>query len=188
MTSIVLLSVLCGVNSISFCSNADYGKILLFLGGFLFQGMSEEVIFRGYLMNSIGATQKTYLAVTISAAAFSLAHAMNPGFGILIFINLTLFGIFASLYIICFDDIWGACAIHSIWNFTQGNFYGISVSGSGNYESVFRTSSESGYKILTGGDFGIEGSIFTTAVLLTAIFLVMIKINKNQSANEKKDG
>lgn len=170
MSAITLLSVAFGANSIAVCSNVDYGILALFLLGFFVQGMSEEFIFRGYLMNSIGGGgHHTALAVGISAVVFAVAHAANPGFGPVPFINLTLFGIFAAIYMILFDNIWGVCAIHSIWNFTQGNFYGISVSGSGDTESVFRTTQVSDKAFLTGGEFGIEGSIFTTLVLSVGI-------------------
>jgi hypothetical protein len=179
MSAITLLSVAFGANSISRCSNVDYKILVLFLLGFIIQGMSEEFIFRGYLMNSIGGGgHHTAIAVGISAVAFALAHAVNPGFGIVPFINLTLFGVFAALYVLAFDNIWGICAIHSIWNFTQGNFYGISVSGSGDTPSVFRTAQISGKSYLTGGEFGIEGSIFTTLVLAVGIAITAYAISK----------
>lgn len=180
MSLIALVPSLFGVCSISLCSNIDFGIIGLLFIGFLVQGMSEEFIFRGYLMNSLAGRHHPYAAVGISAAAFSLAHVLNPGFGVLVFINLAMFGVFASLYMILFDDIWGVCAIHSVWNFLQGCFYGISVSGSGDTESVFRTVPVSSSKLLTGGDFGIEGSIFTTAVLGAGIALLLYLINKKK--------
>ncbi|MBP3310517.1 MAG: hypothetical protein J6L05_06895, partial [Ruminococcus sp.] len=78
----------------------------------------------------------------------------------------------------------GVCAIHSVWNFTQGNIYGISVSGSGDAESVFRVASKSSADILTGGEFGIEGSIFTTLVLAVGIVIVLVKIKKNSAVSQ----
>lgn len=178
MTAITLLSVLFGINSIKLCSGINFGLIALYLLGFFVQGMSEEFIFRGYFMNSIGSGHSALLAVGISSVAFALAHTTNPGFGALPFVNLVLFGAFAGLYMILFDDIWGACAIHSIWNFTQGNFYGINVSGISDTESVFRTTAKTSHAILTGGDFGIEGSIITTVVLLAATALVFYGLCK----------
>ncbi|MCR5600526.1 MAG: CPBP family intramembrane metalloprotease [Ruminococcus sp.] len=185
MTAITLLSVAFGANSISVCSGVNYKIIALFFIGFFVQGMSEEFIFRGYFMTSIGGSgQHTLVAVGISAVGFALAHAANPGFGPVPFINLTLFGVFAALYMILFDDIWGVCAIHSIWNFTQGNFYGISVSGTGDTESVLKTTAVSSKDFLTGGKFGIEGSIFTTVVLVigTGILIYFLSHKKPQNA------
>ncbi len=181
MTAIVLLSVVFRINNIALCANINFGLIGLYCIGFLIQGMSEEFIFRGYFMNTLGANHSPVIAVSVSATAFSLMHILNPGYNFLVFINLTLFGVFASVYMIYFDDIWGVCAIHSIWNFTQGNFYGISVSGTGNSESVFRTTAVSNSVILTGGDFGAEGSIITTFVLAIAIALVLYKLSKQKT-------
>lgn len=180
MTSITMLTVLFGANGIKLCTKINVGLILLYLLGFFFQGMSEEFIFRGCLMTSIGGKHSPYLAVTVSSLAFAAAHAANPGFSVLPMINLTLFGVFAAVYMICFDDIWGICAVHSIWNFSQGNIFGISVSGSGSTESIFRTSANSSSTILTGGKFGIEGSIFTTLILCIGIIAVLLIINKKR--------
>lgn len=175
MTSITFLTILSGANSISLCSGINYNIIALFLLGFFIQGMSEEFIFRGYLMSSLGS-KNTALAIVVNSVAFGIVHGLNPGLTPLAMVNLILFGLFASFYVILFDDLWGACAIHSIWNFMQGNIYGISVSGSGKSESVFRVSQRSSHGFLTGGSFGIEGSIFTTVVLLIASAVVIYAI------------
>lgn len=180
ISSIALSCALFGITEISLCKSWNIGIIALLFGGFLVQGMSEEFIFRGYLMNTLGGRHNPWIAVIVSSAAFSLAHLFNPGFSFLVFINLSLFGVFAGLYMIAFDDIWGACAIHSIWNFTQGSIYGISVSGTGENESIFRTTAVSSSALLTGGDFGIEGSIITTTILVAACIPVLMKI-KNQN-------
>ena len=178
MTAIVLLSALFGAQKVSFCSNVNYGLIFLYWLGWFVQGMSEEFIFRGYLMTSIGGKHSAVLALAISSAAFSFAHAANPGVSPLVFFNLALFALFAGLYMILTDDIWGGCAIHSIWNCTQGNLYGISVSGTNEVESVMKTVASSDSRILTGGDFGIEGSIFTTIVLGIATAIVVWQMKK----------
>lgn len=181
ISAIVLIPAVFGINRIALCTNINFGLIGLYLIGFLIQGMSEEFIFRGYFMNTLASRHNPVIAVIVSSCAFSLAHIFNPGYNLLIFFNLALFGAFASLYMIYFDDIWGVCAVHSIWNFTQGNFYGISVSGTGNTESIFRTTAASSSAVLTGGDFGAEGSIITTIVLASACAFMLYKISKNKS-------
>lgn len=178
MSAVVGAMKLFGIAEIKTVPNADPGLIALFFLGYILQGMSEEVIFRGYLMNSIGSRTKTWIAVLISSVAFAAAHLGNPGVTPLAFINLVLFAVFAASYFILFDDIWGVCAIHSIWNFTQGNVYGISVSGTGKLESLLRTTAVSDSAWLTGGKFGIEGSIFTTFIFLIGEAVVVTLIIK----------
>ena len=187
MSAITLLSVICGANSIALAESRSFGIIGLYLLGFFVQGMSEEFIFRGYLMNSIGGKHSAALAIGISALAFGLAHAVNPGFNALCLLNLVLFAVFASLYMLNSGNIWGVCAIHSIWNFTQGNFYGISVSGAVSADSVFVTTAKSSHSFLTGGGFGIEGSIFTTIVMSAAIAVMIIIMKKNSVIEEAKN-
>ncbi|MDE5861862.1 MAG: CPBP family intramembrane metalloprotease [Ruminococcus sp.] len=184
MTAITLLSVCFGANRISLCSGINFGVIMLYFFGFFVQGMSEEFIFRGYLMTTVGGYHSVWIAVAVNSVAFALAHVFNPGFDVLPCINLILFGIFASFYMICTGDIWGVCGIHSIWNFMQGNFYGISVSGTGDTESVFRTTANTPHAWLSGGEFGIEGSIFTTLVLTAGIVIVFLKIKKHATKKE----
>ena len=186
MTADVLLSVVCGVHEIKLSAERDTVLLIVYFIGFLIQGAAEEVIFRGYLMNTIGGKVSPVPAILISSAIFSIAHAANKGFGFLAFFNIVLFGVFEGLHMILYDDIWGACAIHSMWNFFQGNFYGISVSGTDVADSVFVLTRTSDSSILTGGDFGIEGSIFTTLILLLASACLIIGISKkNQRTNLK---
>lgn len=179
MSAIVAMSNAAGASRTVVCTDADYTKIILFFFGFVVQGMSEEFIFRGYLFTTIGgAGYHTAVAVGITSVGFALAHASNPGFGVVAFINLTLFGVFAALYLTLTESIWGISAIHSIWNFTQGSLYGISVSGTSDYPSILRTSSVSSKALLTGGEFGIEGSIFTTIALGIGTAVILFLLNK----------
>lgn len=174
ISAIIFMQVLSGACKMSLNSNfmSGIGLIVLYLIGFLIQGMSEEVIFRGYLMNTLGGRGNPLCAVLVSATAFSLAHTFNPGFTLVALFNLVLFGVFAGLYIIRDGNIGGACAIHSMWNFTQGNLLGVQVSGTQTV-SVIQTEQLSQNTLLTGGTFGAEASIFTTIVLTTGILIIL---------------
>ena len=124
-------------------TNIRWGFLILFFVGFLFQGMSEEVVCRGYFMISLSRSVSAVMAAVVSSIAFACLHLQNNGIAPLAFVNLTLFGLFAAVYMLKRGNIWGVCAIHSLWNFVQGNFYGISVSGMSKMETVFNMSSVS---------------------------------------------
>lgn len=162
----------------------NYTIFFLFLGGFLIQGMSEEFIFRGYFMNTLGSFSPMPVAIVLSAAGFAAAHLMNPGITVLAFINLTLFGVFASLVMIVTDNIWVVSGIHSMWNFTQGNIYGISVSGTGSGECLIKSDMKEGMSLINGGEFGIEGGLLTTLILSVGIALVFVYNNKKNKSAE----
>ena len=146
---------------------------LLFLA-FILQGLGEEVLFRGYLLTSLSRRNNVWMAIIVSSVVFAIFHISNADFGIIPFINITLFGIFAAVFMLKRGSIWAVGAIHSVWNFLQGNFFGISVSGNPKFPSVLEATNADIGSILSGGDFGLEGGLGVTVVLLIAILLSLL--------------
>ncbi len=155
------------------------GLVIVFFFGFILQGMSEEVILRGYLMVSIATKKPIILAILANSVLFALIHIFNNGITVLSLINLTLFGVFASLYALRSDSIWGICAIHSTWNFTQGNVFGISVSGIQVEASILSFIPTNTNTIMNGGSFGLEGGLAVTIVLVIGIVVNLLLKSKN---------
>lgn len=164
----------------------DWGVIILFMLGYFFQGMSEEVLCRSCFMVSLARRNNVWLAILISSVMFALLHIFNPGFGVISFVNILLCGAFFAVYFLKRGSIWGACAIHSFWNFFQGNFFGISVSGTGGSDavSVLNCEAISSSKILTGGDFGVEGSVFCTVVMAAALLIMIFVVEPKKEPAE----
>lgn len=170
----VLLCVVTGTLKITgFSDTFVIGTFILFGLGFMIQGMAEEVLCRSYLMVSIARRYPVWLAVILNALFFAVLHLGNAGISVLAFINLTLFGIFASVYFIKRGSIWGIGAIHSIWNFVQGNFYGIKVSGMDVSCTVLESVSVEGGDLINGGAFGMEGGLAVTVVLLVGTLFLL---------------
>ena len=160
-------------------------SLLLFFVAFAFQSMGEEVLCRSYLLTSIGAKKGVIPGVLISSLAFSLMHIGNNSFTILPMINIFLFGVVMALIYICTENIWVVSAIHGIWNYAQGNIYGISVSGIGINDSFIKSSQIAGKELINGGGFGAEGGIVTTLILLISILLtILYMVKKNKIIKE----
>lgn len=173
----VLICVLTGalkINGVS--STFSIGMFLLFTIGFMLQGMSEEVICRGYLMVSIGRRYSMWVAILSNALIFAALHLLNNGISVLAFINLALYGVFASLYFIERGSIWGVAAFHSVWNLVQGNFWGLRVSGTVTECSVFQSSLVDNRDVINGGAFGPEGGLAVTVVLVVGICVLFKRI------------
>ncbi len=170
----VLICVLTGALKIEYISG-QFGAIifLLYVIGFGIQGMAEEIMCRGYFMVSIGRRYSMTAAVIINSVAFAALHLSNPGISIMAIVNLTLFGIFASVCFIKTGNIWLIGALHSVWNLVQGNIYGIKVSGMAMPCTIFTSTAIEGKELLNGGDFGLEGGIAVTIVLIIGIVLLM---------------
>lgn len=194
LVGFVMFSAVIGINLLTGAMTFDgiasgfgmstIGYVIIFLIGFLIQGASEELIMRGYLMNSIGAKHKMITAVIVSSVAFGVIHALNPGVTVLAIINIVLIGVFFCVYAICFDNIWGVCALHGAWNFVQGNFYGIQVSGMTVQDTIFTLSSVEGKQLINGGSFGAEGGLATTIVVLISLAVLLIYMKLSGRMNK----
>jgi membrane protease YdiL (CAAX protease family) len=148
--------------------------ILLFFVAFVFQGMGEEALFRGYLMTSLARRSSIWSAIIINSLMFSIFHMGNASFSFIAFINIFLFGIFASVFMLKRGSIWAVGAIHTVWNFVQGNVFGMNVSGIQKFDSIFETTQASHGAILHGGSFGPEGGLGATIVLLIMIAIALL--------------
>ena len=170
-SSAVLIAFLCGSVRFKFNDSASLFTIFLFFLGYLIQGFNEEVLFRGYLLISLSNRTSIRNAIIINSIIFSIFHALNPGVTILAIINIALYGVFASIYTLKYQNIWQVSAFHSMWNFLQGNFYGFSVSGiSGDTSLLNITTSK--FSIINGGSFGMEGGLAVTVVLIIGILFL----------------
>jgi membrane protease YdiL (CAAX protease family) len=151
----------------------DITLYLVLILGWIIQGMSEEVICRGFFLVSLSRKLSLPAAVVLNSLAFAAMHLFNAGISVLAFINLTLFGIFASVVFLRTGNIWLVSALHSVWNFAQGNFFGILVSGNDFGPTVLSTTFNASKTLINGGDFGLEGGLAVTTVLVIGTLLVL---------------
>lgn len=156
----------------------DYAVIALYFVAFLIQGLGEEALFRGYLLTSLARSRGIWFSIIASSLLFSLFHAGNTAFSLIAFINIFLFGVFASVFMLKRGSIWATAAIHSVWNFMQGNIFGFNVSGNASGVTVFSAHQSNFGAILSGGEFGIEGGLGATVVLLIAILCALLMPTK----------
>ena len=158
---------------------------VLYILMWLPQGASEEIMTRGYMIPRLSARFGRAAAVAISSLYFGLLHSFNNGFSLPALVNLILFAVFAAFLALYAENIWTVCAVHSVWNFAQGNLFGFEVSGTATSSSVLLTKSADGAsELLTGGSFGPEGGLFVTAVLLVGIG-VLILLSRRKAAEAK---
>lgn len=117
----------------------------------------------------------------ISAAIFGGLHLLNE--------NATVFGAIAVMLqaglmlgaaFMATRRLWLPIGIHFAWNFMQSGLFGIAVSGTKAQDGLFK-SSLTGPDILTGGSFGVEGSIVTIALglALSIYFLWLAQMREN---------
>jgi membrane protease YdiL (CAAX protease family) len=153
---------------------AALGGVLIVLIGWVVQGGGEEVVMRGWVLPVLGARYRPWVGLLVSSLLFAGLHALNPGLSALALFNLTLFGVFAGLYALREGSLWGISALHTVWNWVQGNFFGLDVSGMGVGGGTLLNLTASGPDWLTGGAFGPEGGVAVTVVLLVGIVIFIL--------------
>lgn len=140
----------------------------------------EELVFRGYLLRKLLGRVHKYLAILISAFAFSLMHFLNPSYDFLSFVNIFLAGVFLAIMYIVTNNIWLIVGFHTFFNFTQ-SLVGFSVSGGSDMPGLFMVSYLNS-TLINGGKFGFEGSYICTIILILNIYLaIRLQINKIKS-------
>jgi uncharacterized protein len=132
---------------------------------------SEELVFRGYILNNLLETfANKWIALPISAILFAGFHISNPGMNSLAFANLFLAGLLLGVNYIYTKNLWFSFLFHLSWNFFQGPLLGFNVSGL--HMPSLLEGQTTGDLLVTGGDFGLEGSMLNTAVSLTTILVL----------------
>ncbi|WP_058485774.1 CPBP family intramembrane glutamic endopeptidase [Defluviitalea phaphyphila] len=175
------------INSTIAIGSSAIKFVLLFLIFFVVQGASEEIAVRGWILPVLSKHYKVYTSIIISSLFFGFLHFLNPNLSILSIINLTLYGIFAALYALYDDGLWGICAQHSIWNWFMGNVLGLPVSGMIIGKVSIIETKISGPEWVTGGKFGPEGGIIVSIILsISIVILINLLIKKDILVSSKK--
>ena len=158
--------ILLGAAHLSWGGVSSAASILLGALVYAVRGLSEEIVFRGYLLNVMSSRWGMVAGILVNSVLFAAAHIFNVGFSIVAFINLFLVGtVLASLYWLS-ANVWLVSAVHAAWNFTLGIILGGAVSGTTQPVHLLTLHTEQGNWLITGGSFGIEGSLSCFIVLV----------------------
>ena len=155
----------------------DFVMILLMLGGFIIQGAMEEFLCRGIVLCSLKNKTSIPVAIGVSTALFIIPHLSTlsegkPVYVIVGILDLILISVIFSLLTLRFNSIWTACGLHTIWNFILFNILGLNLSGKDETTAAIFDIQSVGQNVLNGGDYGIEASIVTAAVLAFAVIMI----------------
>jgi membrane protease YdiL (CAAX protease family) len=179
MTSIVMVGLMIGGQvqpravSPGTAGGMAFAGIMFMLVAFTVQASSEEALYRGFLMSVMSYRVGLVAGIGVSTLLFTLAHSRNHGFDALAAFNLVLYALFLALLSLRTGSIWAACAWHTVWNWSIANLWGLAISGHPPDGGSIMAWESKGLKLWTGGDWGPEGGLATTIVLVigvTALF------------------
>lgn len=152
---------------------------------FILTGFFEEMLFRGYVMQTmIERHNQRWLVYTVSAIVFGFAHLMNPSVSIIGVINIILVGFLFAYMFESTKSLMLPIGFHITWNFFQGSVYGFAVSGLPPH-SLYQVNISGGNDLITGGDFGIEGGLMATLLIVVTFFLTYFYTKNRQVVRDR---
>lgn len=154
-------------------------SMMLFMAAF-----DEELIFRGYILNNMmDATSNRWIALAGSSVLFALLHAGNPSIWSTWVPMTELFaaGFILGISYTFTKNLWFPTFFHFGWNFFQGLF-GFEISGLNvdSWKMISHENTSNVPDIVSGGSFGIEGSVITLSCTIICTYLIFKYYNDKE--------
>lgn len=172
MAAITLLSATLSVIEMMYSTHFEIGTaagsdVVSWLMVMLLVAVCEEVFFRGYIQRNLQHSLPGWLALVISSALFALMHADNPGQHWLALPGIFIGGLLLGINYLYTGNLWFGIGLHVGWNALLGPVLGMQVSGI-QPAAIIHTQLK-GPAWLTGGSFGLEGSVVYMALSLALL-------------------
>jgi len=147
----------------------------------LLSGFVEELAIRGVITRQIARSFSPVAALVISACLFGAIHLLNENSTPIVGVGLVVqAGLLLGAAYLLTERLWFAIGLHFAWNYMQAAVFGGALSG--HAVAAIITAEPAGPVWLSGGAFGIEGSIITTLVCaLAAVALILIRTRRGLS-------
>jgi len=139
---------------------------------FIFVGYNEELLSRGYHLQTFASGINMFWAVLISSSIFGIAHLGNPNATWISAAGIFFAGVFLAYAYIRTGQLWLSIGLHIGWNFFEGVVFGFPVSGLDIYRLIRHN--VQGPEIWTGGAFGPEAGLIVLPMLLIGSALIYL--------------
>jgi len=172
----ILIGLIAAFGAYSFGGLALHGKELLRWGMlwavfFIFVGLFEEFLFRGYTQYTLADSIGFWPAAIVLSCLFGAVHLGNPGEGWVGAAGVVAIGLIFAFALRRTGNLWLAVGWHASFDFGETFLYSVPNSGLV-LEGHLSNASLHGPGWLTGGTVGPEGSTFsflTMGILAIAI-------------------
>jgi hypothetical protein len=144
--------------------------VLLFAAICVLVGWKEELMSRGYHLQTVASGTSLTWGWLVSSAVFGVLHLANPHASLLSVAGIILAGLFLGYAYIRTGSLWLSIGLHTGWNFFEGVVFGFPVSGLPFY--TLPRISVSGPVLWTGGEFGPEAGLVLIPSLVIGFALI----------------
>lgn len=143
---------------------------LLFFAIFILVGWNEELLSRGYHLQTIASGLNLFWSIIISSAVFGILHLGNPNATWVSAAGIFFAGLYLAYGYIRTKQLWLPIGLHIGWNFFEGVVFGFPVSGLDIYALL--KIKVTGPVLWTGSAFGPEAGLIVIPTLLLGAGLI----------------
>ena len=143
---------------------------LRYLVVLIFVGWNEELVYRGYILQTLTSGLNLIWALLITSLYFGIEHLSNPNSSGMAVAGIFFIGLFFAYGYLRTSQLWLSIGIHTGWNFFENAVFGFPVSGF-DRPGLFRVT-VSGSNLWTGGAFGPEAGLIILPICLLGAVLV----------------
>ncbi|GIP22266.1 CPBP family intramembrane glutamic endopeptidase [Paenibacillus sp. J22TS3] len=179
ITGSAVIIMALGGYSFQWAGSADTSSVLISsIETSLGAAIVEELIFRGLMFQAIAQLGGRALALGVTSLFFGAAHLGNPGATLWSAFAIALeAGVLLGAAFLWRRSLWFTIGLHFAWNAIEG-LLGLPVSG--HSAAGLFTVKVNGAALLTGGDFGLEGSIVPVIASLLISIPMLIGAARNR--------
>jgi len=140
---------------------------------FALAACAEELVFRGYVFQTLMHMITFAPAVAVMSLLFGMGHFFNPHATLLGTANVILAGVWLSFAYLKTRGLWLPFGLHFAWNFSQTTIYAFPTSGLALEDRTLWTLEQTGPDWITGGAFGPEGGVLASIALLLGTWYIL---------------
>ncbi len=174
----------------SFAWNINSWQVILsqtlpYLMVFVLVGFNEELLYRGYYLQTLTSGRNLFWGLILSSTIFGIEHLSNPNATWVGAVGDGLLGLFFAYGYIRTKQLWLSIGLHIGWNFFDSTVFGFPVSGWSIYSFIHINLS--GPEIWTGGAFGTEAGLIILPVLILGTILVYLYTRQRLTPDKAND-
>lgn len=139
---------------------------------FILVGWNEELLSRGYHLQTLASGINLTWGIIISSAVFGVLHLGNPNATWLSAAGIFLAGAFLAYGYVRSGQLWLSIGLHIGWNYFEGVVFGFPVSGLNTFSLTHIT--VDGPVLFTGGAFGPEAGLIVLPGLIFGATLIYL--------------
>jgi uncharacterized protein len=141
------------------------GDGLAYAAIFALTALSEEGLFRGYVLIRLSRAIGFWPAALVTSAIFAALHLIHADETVMGLVQVFLFGLVMAIGVRWTGALWFALGFHAAWDFTETFVFGVADSGMTSAGSLLATGL-TGPTWLSGGAVGPEGSMLVLPLLV----------------------